>query len=73
MSCKELTAKAVSAGKGLVVAGTVAAGNLMAGTTPTVPATALEADYSLFDYVFGGVLVMCLIFAVAKRSKGFVR
>ncbi|KFL34348.1 MULTISPECIES: hypothetical protein [unclassified Sulfurospirillum] len=80
MSWKKLTAKAVSAGqsvvtagKGLVVAGAVAAGNLMAGDSPVVPTTELKADFALFDYVFAGVLVVCIVFMVAKRSKGFVR
>jgi len=80
MSWKKLTAKAVSSGQAVYQTGKVVAvgaivgtGNLMAGATPEVPATALSADYSLFDYVFAGVLAVCLIFMVAKRSKGFVR
>ena len=80
MSWKKMSAKAKSAGvavyqtgKVVAVGAIVGAGNLMAGDTPVVPTTELKADYALFDYVFAGVLVMCLIFAVARRSKGFVR
>ena len=80
MSWKKVTAQAVSAGeavytagKGLVVAGVVTAGNLMAADTPTVPTTELKADYGLFDWVFAGVVTVAFVFMVARRSKGFVR
>jgi len=80
MSFRKMTAKAVSAGQSVFQTGKVVAvgaiigvGNLMAADTPTVPTTSLSADYSLFDYVFAGVLAVCLVFMVAKRSKGFVR
>lgn len=80
MSWKKVTAQAVSAGeavytagKGFVVAGVVTAGNLMAADAPVVPTTALKADYSLFDYVFAGVLGVCFMFMIARRSKGFAR
>lgn len=79
MSFKKLTAKAVSAGqsvyqtgKVVAVGAIVGAGNLMAADTPTVPTTELKADYAIFDYVWAGVLVMLLVFAVATRSKRFV-
>lgn len=58
---------------GLAIGAQVAATSAMAADTPTVPATALQADYALFDYVFAGVLAVSLVFMVARRAKGFVR
>jgi hypothetical protein len=56
-------------GSGLIVG----AGSLMAGPSPVVPTTALEADYALFDYVFGAVILVSFTLMIAKRAKGFIR
>lgn len=68
-SYKKASAKVVSAGVSILVL----AGNAMAGSTPTVPATPLEADYAVFDYVFAGVIGVGLVFMLARRAKGFIR
>ena len=47
--------------------------NAIAAPTPTVPSTALETDYALFDWVFAGVVATGFVFMVARRVKGFVR
>ena len=46
---------------------------LFAGDAPTVPTTPLKADYSLFDYVFAGVISVAFIFMIARRVKGFIK
>ena len=48
-------------------------GALMAADTPAIPTDPLKADYAVFDYVFAGVIAFTLIFAVARRAKGFIR
>lgn len=58
---------------GVATTSMVVAGTLMAGDSPTIPATPLKADYAIFDYVFAGVLGVAFVMMVAKRTKGFIR
>lgn len=58
---------------GLAIGAQVAVTSAIAADAPTVPATALSADYSLFDYVFAGVIGVSFVFMVARRAKGFIR